>query len=560
MPPAHPVESDVTSSPKNVKVRKRRISADDVHVVDKPTLKTAMSGTLVGNFMEWYDVGIYGYLAMTMGKIFLPDGSSTAQNLFGLATFAATFVARPLGGVVFGQIGDKIGRQKVLATTLIMMASATAIIGILPDASVWGIAATIILVILKLLQGFSTGGEYAGATTFITEYAPDRKRGYFASFLDLGSYLGFAIGALLVTVLQVALGDATMEAWGWRIPFLVAIPLGAAAVYFRLKIEESPAYAAAQDASEKQNQHAVDPKMSESGSKGVFKHYWREIIVAIMLVAAANTVGYALTSYMPTYLTDSLKYDVLKGTAVTVPVLIVMSLCIPLAGKLSDKIGRRPVLWIGAFSSVLFAIPAFKLMALGHVWATATGLSLMAFSMLCYVSNIASAVPAQFPTASRYAGMGISYNIAVAVFGGTAGLIMETLVKTTGDNLMPAYWLMGTSAIGAIAIYFLRESANRPLPGAMPSVETEEEAHEIVRTQMDDELIDHNDMPLEVVRLHHPDVLPEDAAETVEVPESSLEKDEHAHRAKPEAPAAGAPSGAPAPKGDDDGGAPRRAL
>ncbi|GAA1347301.1 MFS transporter [Falsarthrobacter nasiphocae] len=526
MPPATPAEAKSPAARKNtIKVRKRRIEQDDVNVVDKPTLKTAMGGTLVGNFMEWYDVGVYGYLAVTMGRLFLPEGSEAAQSLFGLATFAVTFIARPLGGVVFGHFGDKIGRQKILALTLIMMAASTAIIGILPTAATWGVWATGILILLKLIQGFSTGGEYAGATTFVSEYAPDKKRGFFASFLDLGSYLGFASGALLVTLLEVGLGEETMLAWGWRIPFLVAIPLGASAIYFRLKIEESPAYAAALDQAEARNEDAIDPKMTETGTKGVLKHYWREILVAFTLVAAANTAGYALTSYMPTYLTESLGYDVLKGTAVTVPVLVAMALLIPFGGKLSDKIGRRPVLWLASGLTIVLAIPAFMLMQRGEVWATALGLGMMALSVLFYVANLASALPAQFPTASRYAGMGIAYNLAVAIFGGTAGLIMESLIQATGNTMMPAYWLMATSVVGAIAVIFLKESANRPLPGSMPSVETDEEAREIVENQVENENIDHDLLPLDVVPVRHPDALPADSAETLEVPLSSMGDD-----------------------------------
>jgi MHS family proline/betaine transporter-like MFS transporter len=522
-------EAELKTSPKKaprtIKVRKRRLRRDDVHVVDKPTLKTAMGGTLVGNFMEWYDIGVYGYLALTMGQLFLPEGSDAAQKLFGLATFAVTFVARPLGGIFFGNLGDKIGRQKVLATTLIMMASSTVLIGLLPTAAVWGIWATIALIVLKLLQGFSTGGEYAGATTFVSEYAPDKRRGFFAAFLDLGSYLGFAAGAVVVTILELTLGHDAMMEFGWRIPFLIALPLGASAIYFRLKIEESPAYAAAQDAAEHRNESIDDDKMTETGTKGVLKHYWREIIVAFFLVAAANTTGYALTSYMPTYLTDNLGYDALKGTAITIPILVVMALLIPLGGKLSDRIGRRPVLWIASGSTILFAIPAFKLMALGHVWSTALGLAMMAFSVMFYVANLASALPAQFPTASRYAGMGIAYNLGVALLGGTAGLIMEALVQATGDNMMPAYWLMFMSAVGAITVYFLKESANRPLPGSFPSVETEAEVRPLVENQIADEHLDHDEMPLDVVPVTHPDVVPAGEAETHTVPVDSVDDD-----------------------------------
>ena len=192
---------------------------------------------------------------------------------------------------------------------------------------------------------------------------------------------------------------------------------------------------------------------------GIVKAYWRSLIVAMILVAAANTAGYALTSYMPTYLTESKGYDELHGTLLTIPVLVIMSLCIPLTGKLSDRIGRRPVLWIGAISTVVLATPAFLLIGIGEIWSTLAGLSLIAFPVTFYVANLASALPAQFPTASRYGAMGIAYNFSVAIFGGTTPFIVAALISATGNDMMPAYYLMATSAIGAVAIYFLKESA-----------------------------------------------------------------------------------------------------
>jgi MHS family proline/betaine transporter-like MFS transporter len=477
---------------------RRRLKVSDVNVVDQPMLKRALGGTIVGNTMEWYDVGVFGYLITTMGPVFLPEADAKVQTLFLLGTFAATFIARPLGGVIFGWLGDKIGRQKVLAATLMLMAASTFAVGILPGYAQIGMWAAALLVLLKIVQGFSTGGEYAGATTFVSEYAPDKRRGFFASFLDMGSYLGFAIGAALVSVLQLTLGQDTMEQWGWRIPFLVAGPLGLIAVYFRSKIEESPQFQATLDAQEDQAKDAAaGDEAAAKGPLGIVKAYWRSIIVAMILVAAANTAGYALTSYMPTYLTESKGYDPVHGTLLTIPVLVIMSLCIPLTGKLSDRIGRRPVLWIGALSTVVLAAPAFMLIGIGSIWSTLAGLALIAFPVTFYVAKLASALPAQFPTASRYGAMGIAYNFAVAIFGGTTPFIVAALISATGNDMMPAYYLMATSAIGAIAIYFLKESAQRPLPGSMPSVDTQAEARELVATQDENPLIDLDELPFE---------------------------------------------------------------
>ena len=477
---------------------RRRLKVSDVNVVDQPMLKKALGGTIVGNTMEWYDVGVFGYLITTMGPVFLPEADKSVQTLFLLGTFAATFVARPLGGVVFGWLGDKVGRQKVLATTLLLMAASTFAVGLLPGYAQIGIWAAVLLVVLKLVQGFSTGGEYAGATTFVSEYAPDKRRGFFASFLDMGSYIGFALGAALVSILQLTIGQSAMEDWGWRLPFLLAGPLGIIAVYFRSKIEESPQFQATLDA---QEALAADAAAGDAavakGPIGIVKAYWRQIILAMILAAAANTVGYMLTSYMPTYLTESKGYDPVHGTLLTIPVLVIMAVCIPLTGKLSDRIGRRPVLWIGAISIVVFAVPAFLLIGIGDIWSTLAGLALIAFPVTFYVANLASALPALFPTSSRYGGMGIAYNFSVAIFGGTTPFIVAALIQGTGNDMMPAYYLMGTSVVGAIAIYFLRESAQRPLPGSMPSVDTQAEARELVATQDTNPLIDLDEMPFD---------------------------------------------------------------
>ncbi|WP_394940580.1 MFS transporter [Psychromicrobium sp. YIM B11713] len=502
-----PIDRSISTADNGVKnarskpsgrLKKRRLSKSHINVVNQPMLKRALGGTVVGNTMEWYDVGVYGYLVAVMGAVFLSDAADNVQVLFSFGVFAVTFIARPLGGIVFGYLGDKLGRQKVLATTLIMMAASTFAIGLLPGYAVIGWWAPVLLVLMKLIQGFSTGGEYAGATTFVSEYAPDKRRGFFASFLDMGSYLGFAIGAAMVSIMQLALGSAAMQEWGWRIPFLIAGPLGAIAIYFRLRIEESPQFQATLDAQESSAKEAqAGDEIAARGPLGIVLAYWRQMVVAVLLVAAANTAGYALTSYMPTYLTENKGYDPIHGTLLTLPVLVIMAVCIPLTGKLSDRVGRRPVLWIGAISTIVFAIPAFMLIGVGEIWSTLLGLALIAFPVTFYVANLASALPALFPTPSRYGGMGIAYNFAVAIFGGTTPFIIQGLLELLHTDMTPAYYLMATSIIGAIAIFFLRESAGRPLPGSMPSVDTEEEAIELVAGQDHNPHLDLNEMPFD---------------------------------------------------------------
>ncbi|MFZ2260332.1 MAG: MFS transporter [Luteococcus japonicus] len=478
---------------------RRRLRMDDVTVVDESALKKAVWGSVVGNFMEWYDVGVYGYLAVILGRVFLPDASGTIQNLFSLGVFAVTFVARPLGGIILGQLGDRLGRKQVLAFTLLMMAAATFLIGILPTYGMIGALAPALLIVLKLAQGFSTGGEYAGATTFITEYAPDKRRGFYSSLLDLGSYLGFAAGAGFVGALQVMTSEGFMYSWGWRIPFLVSLPLGMVALWFRTHIEDTPAFVEAQAAAqeEQDGNGATTPVTrlgdvedaiiaTENGPLGLgalVKTYWRELGIVFVLVAAANTIAYALISYMPTYLTTTLGYDAVHGNLLTLPVLVVLALLVPVSGWLGDRIGRRHVAVMAALAGVLTAVPAFLLMGHGQVWSTVLGLLLLVVPVFLWVGNQSSSLPAMFPTHSRYGGMGISYNLAVAAFGGTAGLIMEALVASTGDRLAPAYWIIAVELLGLLAATQLRESARQPLLGSMPTVASEDEAQELVAQQ-----------------------------------------------------------------------------
>ncbi|PKY98758.1 MFS transporter [Actinomyces urogenitalis] len=457
--------------------------------------------------MEWYDVGVYGYVAVILGKVFLPDVDGHIQNLFSLGVFAVTFIARPLGGVILGQLGDRLGRKEVLAYTLLMMAAATFLIGVLPTYAAAGVIAPILLIALKLVQGFSTGGEYAGATTFITEYAPDKKRGFYASLLDWGSYMGFAAGAAVVSVLQLTLSEDFMQSWGWRFPFMAALPLGLIALYFRTHIEDTPAFVEAQSeqGEDSQEDEGASPRSGSVGDieaaiqatdegpkglKALIVTYRRELATAFVLVAAANTVAYALTSYMPTYLTTTLHYDAVHGNLLTLPVLVLLAFCVPVAGWISDRVGRRAILFTGAGTAVVLAVPAFMLMAHGAIWSTLLGLAMLALPVALYVGNQASSLPALFPTSSRYGAMGIAYNAAVAIFGGTAGFIMEALVTATGSALAPAFWVIATSVAGFIAVTQMPESARQPLPGSMPSVASEEEAIELVETQEDNPDLD----------------------------------------------------------------------
>lgn len=472
------------------------LTLDHVTVIEEGPLKKAISGAAMGNLMEWYDFGIYGYLTATMTKVFQPENTGSMGTVITLAVFAVSFLARPFGGFVFGPLGDRIGRQKTLAITMVTMSLATGAIGLLPSFHSIGWWAFIGLVACRLIQGFSTGGEYAGATTFAAEYAPDKRRGFFASLLDIGSYLGFAAGALVVAGVSAAVGPDALVDWGWRIPFLLAIPFGAIALMFRLKVEESPTF---------ENTHAVTEAAADNdaihesqtalGPVGIFKHHWRAVLIAMALVGAINTAGYSLTSYMPSYLETSHGFSTLSAAIVTIPALVALSIAIPFIGRWSDKVGRKPVLWIAAISALVLTIPSYMLME--NRTGAFVAMFILAFSVAFYIAVSASTLPALFPTASRYGAMAISYNVAVSAFGGTAPMINEWLVQATGNKLAPAFYTMFFSLLACIALLCMKETARKPLPGSMPAVMTEEEAHELVETQHENPDIEHEELPFE---------------------------------------------------------------
>ncbi|AXB43137.1 MFS transporter [Amycolatopsis albispora] len=439
-------------------------SAGPVAEPDKKTLRKAIAASAIGNATEWFDYGVYAYTASYIADAFFPSEDPTASTLGSLLVFAVSFLIRPLGGMVWGPLGDRLGRQRVLATTILLMAGATFCVGLLPGYATLGIAAPILLIVLRMIQGFSTGGEYGGAATFMAEYAPDKKRGKYGSFLEFGTLAGFTFGALLVLIFEKTLSAEAMGDWGWRLPFLIAAPLGLIGLYLRSKLEDTPVFRELESKGE--TTHETKTQLRDLAA------FWKPLVLLIGLVVTLNVVNYTLLAYMPTYLEGQIKLSSSDSLTLIIIGQLAMMCLLPFSGALSDRWGRKTMWWISVIGLFVLAIPLFKLMGTGF------GAAILAFAILglLYVpqlSTISAMFPAMFPTHVRYAGFAIAYNVSTALFGGTAPVINEWLIAETGDNIVPAYYMMAACLIGALALIFTPETRGASLRGrGVPGVDT----------------------------------------------------------------------------------------
>ncbi len=419
---------------------------------DPDTLRRAITASALGNATEWFDYGIYAYGVTYISAALFP-GDVEEATLFALATFAISFLIRPLGGLFWGPLGDRIGRKSVLAITILLMAAATLGVGLVPSYDSIGLWAPAILIVLRIIQGFSTGGEYGGAATFMAEYAPDDRRGFFGSFLEFGTLAGFSLGAALMLGFSLMLGDAAMHDWGWRIPFLVAAPLGLIGMYLRAKMDDTPIFV---------EESVVAEGRAAPGPGTIIRDYWRALLVVAGLVVALNVVNYTLLSYMPTYLQR--RIGLTPDEALVVPIIgmLFMMVFLPIAGALSDRVGRRPMWRWSLIGLFLFAVPLYMLIGTGLAGAVA-GFILLGLLYVPQLATISATFPAMFPTAVRFAGFAIAYNVSTSLFGGTAPAIGSALISATGDQLMPAYYMMLACLVGLAALRFMPETAGRSL-------------------------------------------------------------------------------------------------
>ncbi|NML91159.1 MULTISPECIES: MFS transporter [unclassified Sphingobium] len=422
--------------------------------VEPSALRRAIAASAMGNATEWFDYGIYAYGVTYISAALFP-GEVDDAILFALATFAISFLVRPLGGLFWGPLGDRLGRKSVLALTILLMAGATLGVGLIPDYAIIGLWAPVLLIILRMVQGFSTGGEYGGAATFMAEYAPDERRGFYGSFLEFGTLAGFSLGAALMLAFSLLLGDQAMHQWGWRIPFLIAGPLGLVGMYLRAQMEDTPIF---------RDQEQRGSEMASMPVRTMMRRYRRPMLVVGGLVVALNVVNYMLLSYMPTYLQRRIGLSPDHALLVPIIGMVFMMLLLPFAGALSDRVGRRAMWRFSLIGLLLAVVPLYMLMATGFAGAI-IGFVLLGMLYVPQLATISATFPALFPTPVRFAGFAIAYNVSTSIFGGTAPAIGSGLITLTGNELMPAAYMMLACIIGLIALRFMPETAGRSLHG-----------------------------------------------------------------------------------------------
>ncbi|HCY8853303.1 TPA: MFS transporter [Staphylococcus aureus] len=441
---------------------------ENINMVDAKKAKKTVVATGIGNAMEWFDFGVYAYTTAYIGtNFFSPVENADIRQMLTFAALAIAFLLRPIGGVVFGIIGDKYGRKVVLTSTIILMAFSTLTIGLLPSYDQIGLWAPILLLLARVLQGFSTGGEYAGAMTYVAESSPDKRRNSLGSGLEIGTLSGYIAASIMIAVLTFFLTDEQMASFGWKIPFLLGLFLGLFGLYLRRKLEESPVF---------ENDVATQPERDNINFLQIIRFYYKDIFVCFVAVVFFNVTNYMVTAYLPTYLEQVIKLD---ATTTSVLITCVMAIMIPLAlmfGKLADKIGEKKVFLIGTGGLTLFSIIAFMLLHSQSFVVIVIGIFILGFFLSTYEATMPGSLPTMFYSHIRYRTLSVTFNISVSIFGGTTPLVATWLVTKTGDPLAPAYYLTAISVIGFLVITFLHLStAGKSLKGSYPNVDNEQD-------------------------------------------------------------------------------------
>jgi len=414
------------------------------------TRRRAILSCAVGNFFELFDFTIYGYFAVAIARAFYPSGSMYGT----FATFGAAFLMRPVGAIVIGAYGDRMGRRAALVVTIVLMALATGFTGLIPTYQSIGIWAPVVLVFCRLLQGFSTGGEWGGAAAFLVEYSPPNRRGLTGSWQQFSTQIGSLSGSVSALIISSSLSQADFYSWGWRIPFICGFILGPIGYYLRKKVAETPAFARTVEAR----------KVEHSPLRAVIREYRGRMVQAFGVSIVGCIANFIFVIYLTSYAINVMKLP--PSTAFTCAVAsgsVVVALT-PFVGALSDIIGRRPLILACALLNLVFDYPLFLLAIRGGTFGSLLiALVANATFQALYTGTIPSILAEMFPTRVRYTGLSVSYGFAVVTFGGFAPFISTLLVDWTGNPYAPAFYVMTGGALSAIAVLSMKEYRNAPL-------------------------------------------------------------------------------------------------
>ena len=405
-------------------------SARKAGVLHEYKIGQVIAASSAGTMIEWYDFYLYGTLAVFFSTLFYPPGNPTGAFLASLATFGAGFAVRPFGAIVFGRVGDLVGRKYAFLVTLTIMGLATTGVGLLPTYEQIGIAAPILLVLLRLLQGLALGGEYGGAATYVAEHAPDDKRGYYTSFIQTTATLGFFLALAVVLATRLSVGDEAFKAWGWRIPFILSALLLGLSLYIRMKLRESPLFTKLKDAG----------KTSKAPLKDSFgnKRNWKLILLALFGATAGQAVvWYTGQFYALYFLQTSLKVNYVTAYIIIAIALALGTPFFLVFGKLSDRFGRKKIMMAGCLLAALTYVPIYMAMNKFANPLNPLMLTALVFIQVLYVTMVYGPIAAflveLFPAKIRYTSMSLPYHLGNGEFGGFTPLIASAIVAATGN-------------------------------------------------------------------------------------------------------------------------------
>lgn len=423
-------------------------------VVEPPSssLRRVITSAALGQFVEWYDFVIYAYSAVIIARLFFPSEDPVAGVLAVFGVYAVGFLMRPLGGIVFGILGDRMGRRQLLVIVIVTMGAATMGIGLLPTYGQVGVLAPLLLILCRMVQGFAAAGETVGSNAFVAEHAPTGKRGLYVAFTYSFSTVPSVAAALFVLFLTNTLGEATYDAWGWRIAFLVGGPMALIGLYIRTKVDESPVYEAAQAAKAAEGQ----PQMHVPSTRPA-------VVQTIALAALASLGFYTLSGYFVTFLTTGANLsntDALLSNGIA---LSISFMAFWAGGALSDRYGRRPLLFTAIWAVIVLYLPALWLASLGTFGTALAGQGVIGIVFGVYWGVFGVTVIELFPTRNRLSGATISWNLAYTVFGGTAPLLATWLIDKTGSLVSPGIYMMAIAFIAILCVRGMPETARSNL-------------------------------------------------------------------------------------------------